>query len=70
MTKLSNADERTERHAESRRLRVLEGRLGAARADWRAGGVHVVRGGERLLITRPRLAAASAGPGSRYVRRV
>ncbi|MFD4503947.1 IS200/IS605 family accessory protein TnpB-related protein [Streptomyces sp. NPDC058457] len=49
---------RTEWHAKSRRLRVLEDRLEAARADWQAGVVHVVRGGKRLLTTRHHLDAA------------
>ncbi|MGW4914273.1 IS200/IS605 family accessory protein TnpB-related protein, partial [Streptomyces sp. NPDC004270] len=49
---------RKEWHAKSRRLRVLEDRLKAARADWQAGVVHVVRGGKRLLTTRHHLDAA------------
>ncbi|MEU6801144.1 transposase [Streptomyces neyagawaensis] len=42
----------------SRRLHVLTDRLQAARADWEAGRVHVVRGGKRLLTTRHHLEAA------------
>ncbi|MDQ0990812.1 IS605 OrfB family transposase [Streptomyces sp. V3I7] len=49
---------RREWFAKSRRLHVLEDRLRAARADWRAGVVHVVRGGKRLLHTRHHLDAA------------
>ncbi|MFD3586516.1 IS200/IS605 family accessory protein TnpB-related protein [Streptomyces sp. NPDC058683] len=49
---------RTEWHAKSRRLHVLEDRLKAARADWQAGVVRVVRGGKRLLNTRHHLEAA------------
>ncbi|WP_371661020.1 IS200/IS605 family accessory protein TnpB-related protein [Streptomyces sp. NBC_00280] len=45
-------------HAKSRRLRVLEDRLAAARADREAGLVHVVRGGKRLARTRHHLEAA------------
>lgn len=45
-------------HAKSRRLRVLEDRLAAARADREAGVVHVVRGGKRLARTRHHLEAA------------
>ncbi|MEU0068049.1 IS200/IS605 family accessory protein TnpB-related protein [Streptomyces sp. NPDC006332] len=45
-------------HAKARRLHVLEDRLQAARADWEAGVVHVVRGGKRLLNTRHHLDAA------------
>ncbi|WP_328743994.1 transposase [Streptomyces sp. NBC_00285] len=45
-------------HAKSRRLRVLEDRLTAARADREAGIVHVVRGGKRLARTRHHLEAA------------
>ncbi|MFI8851749.1 IS200/IS605 family accessory protein TnpB-related protein [Streptomyces sp. NPDC053499] len=44
--------------AKSRRLRVLEDRLAAARADREAGRVRVVRGGKRLLTTRHHLAQA------------
>ncbi|MFG2938361.1 IS200/IS605 family accessory protein TnpB-related protein [Streptomyces sp. NPDC048282] len=44
--------------AKSRRLQVLEVRLQAAQADWRAGLVRVVRGGKRLLNTRHHLEAA------------
>lgn len=46
---------RREWHAKSRRLRVLQDRLDAVRADWQAGVVHVVRGGKRLLHTRHHL---------------
>ncbi|WP_123977491.1 IS200/IS605 family element transposase accessory protein TnpB [Streptomyces sp. Ag109_O5-1] len=49
---------RKEWFAKSRRLRVLEDRLRAARADWQAGAVRVVRGGKRLLNTRHHLEAA------------
>lgn len=42
-------------HAKSRRLRVLQDRLAAARADSEAGIVHVVRGGKRLARTRHHL---------------
>ncbi|MEV6760562.1 IS200/IS605 family accessory protein TnpB-related protein [Streptomyces sp. NPDC051105] len=52
---------RAEWHAKSRRLHVLEDRLQAARADWQAGVVHVVRGGKRLLTTRHHLDAAGLG---------
>ncbi|NEC85688.1 transposase [Streptomyces sp. SID12501] len=45
-------------HAKSRRLRVLEDRLTAMRADREAGLVHVVRGGKRLARTRQHLDAA------------
>ncbi|MDQ0765452.1 transposase [Streptomyces canus] len=45
-------------HAKSRRLRVLEDRLTAARADREAGLVHVVRGGKRLARARHHLEAA------------
>ncbi|MFG2023311.1 IS200/IS605 family accessory protein TnpB-related protein [Streptomyces sp. NPDC048825] len=45
-------------HAKSRRLRVLQDRLAAARADREAGLVHVVRGGKRLARTRHHLEAA------------
>nr|WP_203729750.1 IS200/IS605 family accessory protein TnpB-related protein [Streptomyces sp. SID12501] len=45
-------------HAKSRRLRVLQDRLAAARADREAGVVHVVRGGKRLARTRHHLDAA------------
>lgn len=37
---------RREWHAKTRRLRVLEDRLAAAKADWAAGRVRVVRGGK------------------------
>ncbi|MGW7422059.1 hypothetical protein ACWGJB_18690 [Streptomyces sp. NPDC054813] len=49
---------RREWHAESRRLHVLEDRLQAARADWQAGVMRVVRGGKRLLTTRHHLEQA------------
>ncbi|MET7777549.1 IS200/IS605 family accessory protein TnpB-related protein [Streptomyces mirabilis] len=49
---------RREWHAKSRRLACLEARLEAARADWKAGRVRVVRGGKRLLDARHRLAEA------------
>ncbi len=45
-------------HAKSRRLRVLEDRLAAARADREAGIVHVARGGKRLARPRHHLEAA------------
>lgn len=49
---------RQEWHAKCRRLHVLADRLQAARADWEAGVVRVVRGGKRLLNTRHHLDAA------------
>ncbi|WP_443075254.1 IS200/IS605 family accessory protein TnpB-related protein [Streptomyces sp. NBC_01483] len=49
---------RQEWHAKARRLRVLEDRLAAERADREAGLVHVVRGGKRLARTRHHLDAA------------
>ncbi|MFE2068784.1 IS200/IS605 family accessory protein TnpB-related protein [Streptomyces sp. NPDC059467] len=49
---------RQEWFAKSRRLYVLAGRLDAARADWKAGRVCVVRGGKRLLNTRHHLEQA------------
>ncbi|WTP20291.1 IS200/IS605 family accessory protein TnpB-related protein [Streptomyces sp. NBC_00203] len=49
---------RREWHAKSRRLRVLEDRLAAARADHEAGLVHVVRGGKRLARARHHLESA------------
>jgi IS605 OrfB family transposase len=49
---------RREWHAKSRRLRVLEDRLGRVRADREAGVVRVVRGGRRLARTRHHLAEA------------
>ncbi|WP_322620222.1 transposase [Streptomyces acidicola] len=49
---------RREWHAKSRRLHVLEDRLQAARADWQASTVHVVRGGKHLLTTRHHLDTA------------
>ncbi len=52
---------RREWFAKSRRLRVLEDRLQAARTDWQAGTVRVVRGGRRLLNTRHHLEAAGLG---------
>ncbi|HYZ52531.1 MAG TPA: hypothetical protein VE733_03350 [Streptosporangiaceae bacterium] len=49
---------RQEWHAKARRLRVLEDRLAAERADREAGVVHVVRGGRRLARNRHNLGAA------------
>ncbi|WP_369221403.1 IS200/IS605 family accessory protein TnpB-related protein [Streptomyces sp. R39] len=49
---------RREWFAKSRRLRVLEDRLQAARTDWQADTVRVVRGGRRLLNTRHHLQAS------------
>ena len=49
---------RQEWHAKARRLHVLADRLQAARANWEAGVVRVVRGGRRLLNTRHHLDAA------------
>ncbi|WP_416986703.1 IS200/IS605 family accessory protein TnpB-related protein [Streptomyces sp. T028] len=49
---------RREWHAKSRRLRLLEDRLEAVRADREAGIVRVVRGGKRLLNTRHHLQEA------------
>ncbi|MFJ7048711.1 IS200/IS605 family accessory protein TnpB-related protein [Streptomyces sp. NPDC101112] len=49
---------RREWHAKARRLRVLQDRLTAARADREAGIVHVVRGGKRLARTRHHLETA------------
>ncbi|MDX2879922.1 IS200/IS605 family accessory protein TnpB-related protein, partial [Streptomyces ipomoeae] len=49
---------RREWFAKSRRLQVLDERLQAARADWDAGVVRVVRGGKGLLNTRHHLDAA------------
>ncbi|MPY64892.1 IS200/IS605 family accessory protein TnpB-related protein [Streptomyces spongiae] len=49
---------RQEWHAKTRRLHVLTDRLQAARADWEAGVVRVVRGGKRLLNTRHHLDTA------------
>ncbi|MEU7379782.1 IS200/IS605 family accessory protein TnpB-related protein [Streptomyces sp. NPDC042207] len=46
---------RSEWHAKSRRLRVLQDRLTALRADWAAGRVRVVRGGKRLARLRHHL---------------
>ncbi|GHC81741.1 transposase [Nocardiopsis terrae] len=45
-------------HAKSRRLRVLQDRLAAVRADCEAGRVRVVRGGKRLARSRHHLNAA------------
>ncbi|MEU0423622.1 IS200/IS605 family accessory protein TnpB-related protein [Streptomyces canus] len=45
-------------HAKARRLHVLEDRLERARADHKAGVVHVVRGGKRLARTRHHLSDA------------
>ncbi|MFD7276807.1 IS200/IS605 family accessory protein TnpB-related protein [Streptomyces sp. NPDC059862] len=49
---------RQEWHAKTRRLHVLENRLERERADYKAGIVHVVRGGKRLARTRHHLPAA------------
>ena len=49
---------RREWHAKSRRLRVLQDRPAAVRADREAGIVHVVRGGKRLARARHHLEAA------------
>jgi hypothetical protein len=49
---------RQEWHSKTRRLRVLEDRLGKVRADREAGRVRVVRGGRRLARTRHHLAEA------------
>jgi IS605 OrfB family transposase len=49
---------RQEWHAKTRRLRVLEDRLGRVRADRDPGRGRVVRGGRRLLGTRHHLAEA------------
>ncbi|QYX80620.1 transposase [Streptomyces akebiae] len=49
---------RREWHAKSRRLRVLGDRLAAARADRKAGIVHVVCGGKRLARSRHHLEEA------------
>ncbi|MFM9584779.1 IS200/IS605 family accessory protein TnpB-related protein, partial [Streptomyces caniscabiei] len=49
---------RREWHAKSRRLRVLQDRLAAARADREAGIVRVVRGGKRLARARHHLEEA------------
>ncbi|MFJ8537819.1 IS200/IS605 family accessory protein TnpB-related protein [Streptomyces sp. NPDC093591] len=43
---------RTEWHAKSRRLRVLQDRLSALESDWMAGRVRVVRGGKTLARRR------------------
>ncbi|WP_405893541.1 IS200/IS605 family accessory protein TnpB-related protein [Streptomyces sp. NBC_00104] len=45
-------------HAKSRRLRVLQDRVAATRAEREAGVVHVVRGGKRLARTRHHLETA------------
>ncbi len=59
-TKKSPGGYRSQRewHAKSRRLRVLQDRLAAARADREAGLVHVVRGGKPLARTRHHLDVA------------
>jgi IS605 OrfB family transposase len=49
---------RQEWHAKARRLRTLQDRLAAERADREAGVVHVVRGGKKLARNRHHLAAA------------
>ncbi|MFE9874779.1 IS200/IS605 family accessory protein TnpB-related protein [Streptomyces sp. NPDC005784] len=49
---------RREWHAKARRMGVLEDRLAAAKADWAAGRVRVVRGGKQLLNTRHHLEQA------------
>ncbi|WP_307679563.1 transposase [Streptomyces sp. V4I2] len=49
---------RGEWHAKSRRLQGLKDRLVVVEADWKAGRVHVVRGGKRLANTRHHLEAA------------
>ncbi|ULR50911.1 IS200/IS605 family accessory protein TnpB-related protein [Streptomyces deccanensis] len=49
---------RREWHAKARRLRVLQDRLAAVRADWETGIVHVVRGGKHLVRARHHLEAA------------
>ncbi|MFM9626381.1 MULTISPECIES: IS200/IS605 family accessory protein TnpB-related protein [Streptomyces] len=49
---------RGEWHAKSRRLHTLKDRLAVVEADWKAGRVHVVRGGKRLARVRHHLAAA------------
>jgi len=49
---------RNEWFHKSRRLKALEHRLDAARADREAGVVHVVRGGRKLLSNRHNLQAA------------
>jgi hypothetical protein len=46
---------RQEWHAKARRLRVLQDRLAAERADREAGVVHIVRGGKRLARKRHNL---------------
>ncbi|MEV5008287.1 IS200/IS605 family accessory protein TnpB-related protein [Streptomyces sp. NPDC055692] len=46
---------RSEWHAKSRRLRVLQNRLTALQTEWAAGRVHVVRGGKRLARLRHHL---------------
>ncbi|MET9759609.1 IS200/IS605 family accessory protein TnpB-related protein [Streptomyces sp. NPDC006372] len=54
--------------AKTRRLHMLTDRLQAARADWEAGRVGVVRGGKRLLNTRHHLHAAGLTPEQWRVR--
>ncbi|MCX4909126.1 IS200/IS605 family accessory protein TnpB-related protein [Streptomyces sp. NBC_00878] len=54
---------RREWHAKARRLRVLEDRLAAARADREAGIVYVVRGGKRLARARHHLDQAGLTEG-------
>ncbi|WP_159685139.1 transposase [Streptomyces sp. Tu 2975] len=49
---------RREWHAKSRRLHLLEDRLARERAAWKAGTVHVVRGGKRLSRMRHHLPTA------------
>ncbi|MDQ1042277.1 transposase [Streptomyces sp. V4I2] len=49
---------RGEWHGKSRRLHTLKDRLAVVEADWKAGRVHVVRGGKRLANTRHHLEAA------------
>ncbi|MFI9765893.1 IS200/IS605 family accessory protein TnpB-related protein [Streptomyces sp. NPDC052415] len=49
---------RTEWHAKSRRLVVLQERLAGLERDWAAGRVRVVRGGERLARSSHRLGEA------------
>ncbi|MFF4140144.1 IS200/IS605 family accessory protein TnpB-related protein [Streptomyces sp. NPDC001698] len=46
---------RSEWHAKSRRLRILQHRLTALQTEWAAGRVHVVRGGKRLARLRHHL---------------
>jgi hypothetical protein len=49
---------KAERHAKTRRLRVLEDRCAAVRRDWEAGRVRVCRGGKKLATTRHHLEQA------------